>query len=164
MSLAGLAGYAAVAGPTLPALMCYSRVSVNSPQGSVAGFDPRAEVALEGAPSGAGDTPGPAGEVLAILPGDDRVDVSLLAARPAWLVLADTFAPGWEATLDGGDQQLSILRANAAFRAVRVPAGRHEVAMRYRAPGGAAGRWLALLAGGILAVWLVAGLLAGRRA
>jgi len=42
----------------------------------------------------------------------------------------DAYDPGWRATLDGGAAPL--LRANVAFRAVPVPAGRHEVELRYR--------------------------------
>jgi uncharacterized membrane protein YfhO len=45
-------------------------------------------------------------------------------------VVADTYDPGWKATVDGRDAPL--LRANLAFRAVPVDAGRHTVEMRYR--------------------------------
>jgi hypothetical protein len=48
---------------------------------------------------------------------------------PAHLVVTDTWFPGWHATVDGAAQP--IHRANHAFRAVRVPAGRHEVVMTY---------------------------------
>jgi uncharacterized membrane protein YfhO len=44
-------------------------------------------------------------------------------------VLADTFYPGWQATLDG--KPVEILRADHAFRAVAFPPGEHRVTFRY---------------------------------
>ncbi|HYK87348.1 MAG TPA: YfhO family protein [Acidobacteriota bacterium] len=49
------------------------------------------------------------------------------------LVLLDSFYPGWNATLDG--DQVPILRANYAFRAVEVPRGKHVVEFRYTPTG-----------------------------
>jgi len=45
-------------------------------------------------------------------------------------VLTDQDYPGWEATVDG--TPTPILRANYAFRAVRVPAGTSIVEFQYR--------------------------------
>jgi len=56
--------------------------------------------------------------------------VDVTAETDALLVLADTYYPGWSATVDG--RATEILRANYAFRAIEVPAGRHEVALVYR--------------------------------
>ncbi len=57
-----------------------------------------------------------------------RIDIE--TASEAFLVLSDTWYPGWETTVDG--EQASCYRANLAFRAVRVPPGRHVVEFRYR--------------------------------
>ena len=46
-----------------------------------------------------------------------------------YLVIADSFVPGWSATEDG--RPIPILRADVAFRAVPVWPGTHEVVMRY---------------------------------
>ena len=52
-----------------------------------------------------------------------------MASGPAHLVILDAYAPGWTATVDG--RAASLLRANGAFRAIAVPAGRHTVECRY---------------------------------
>ena len=48
---------------------------------------------------------------------------------PGYLVLVDSYYPGWLAYVDG--RRVPILRANYAFRAVEVPAGEHRVEFRY---------------------------------
>jgi hypothetical protein len=93
-------------------------------------FDFRHEVLLaEGLPPRPPGV-GSAGEsrVLSYLP--DRVQLEVRARRAAVVVLLDSYDPGWRAWLDG--QPARILRVNAAFRAVAVPAGEHLVEMRYR--------------------------------
>lgn len=46
-----------------------------------------------------------------------------------YLVLSDTYFPGWEATVDG--QAVPILQANGAFRAIPTTAGTHQVVFEY---------------------------------
>lgn len=82
----------------------------------------------------------------------EEVRVRVASACPGYLVLADTLVPGWSATLDGADA--AILHGDYAFRAVRVPAGEHEVVFRYRAPGLRLGAALSL-AGVVLLVALL---------
>ena len=67
----------------------------------------------------------------------ERVAVETDSPSPAYLVLADTFVPGWSATLDG--RPASIRPAFVAFRAVYVPGGRHRAVFRYRPAGFRAG-------------------------
>lgn len=47
-----------------------------------------------------------------------------------YLVVADAFAPGWHATVDG--EPVPLFPADVAFRAVAVPEGEHDVEMVYR--------------------------------
>lgn len=49
-----------------------------------------------------------------------------------YLVLTDTFFPGWRADVDGADSE--ILRANYAFRAVELTPGKHRIHFYYQ-PG-----------------------------
>ncbi|HSL47963.1 MAG TPA: YfhO family protein [Candidatus Deferrimicrobiaceae bacterium] len=52
---------------------------------------------------------------------------------PGYVYVADGFDPGWRARVDG--RASPVLRANRAFKAVRVEAGRHEVRLEYRPLG-----------------------------
>ncbi len=92
-------------------------------------FEPSKDAILAGGPRLAGSA-GFRGtsRLLALRP--DRVRVEAEASEPGLLVLADAYDPGWTATVDG--RAAPVLRANVAFRAVPVPAGRHEVEMVYR--------------------------------
>ncbi len=60
----------------------------------------------------------------------DRIELSVDAKADSIVVVSDTDYPGWEATVDG--VATPILRANLAFRAVALPAGKHQVTMRFR--------------------------------
>lgn len=82
----------------------------------------------------------------------DRVRVDVTTAAPGILVVADTWMPGWSATLDG--QPVELLCANRAQRAVVLPKpGRHRIEMRYDPPGLLLG---AIVSAASWACWLTA--------
>lgn len=47
----------------------------------------------------------------------------------AFLATSEIFYPGWEATIDG--KQVTIMENNLAFRALYVPAGKHQIVFSY---------------------------------
>lgn len=96
------------------------------------GFDPLTGTRAECADADPPAAEGSAGAVEVVAYEAERVELKATAARPAWVVLADAYAPGWEARVD--DQPAAILRANYAVRAVEVPAGAHRVVFTYRTP------------------------------
>ena len=91
------------------------------------------EVLIADLPARIAPDPAFAGTVAALEIRPDRVHVDVEANAPAWLVMVDTFDAGWRARVDGSPVELR--RANVAFRAVRVPPGRHAVDLVYRPTG-----------------------------
>jgi hypothetical protein len=89
---------------------------VEAPESAVAGI----------APAPGGTSPG-SSTVLSYTPGSITVETE--AQRPALLVVAETYYPGWHATVDG--QPAAILRANYLSQGVVVPEGKHTVELRY---------------------------------
>jgi hypothetical protein len=76
-------------------------------------------------------TVGTSADSTAIVAGEttQRTVIDVNAAADGFLVLSDTYYPGWVATLD--DRSAPIYRANYVGRAVFVPAGRHTVVFEY---------------------------------
>lgn len=97
------------------------------------GFDPSADVALEvpARASCASGTVRPA----STLPGRRVFDAELDGS--GYLLVRDSYARGWSATVDG--RAAPLLRANGKHQAVPLDAGRHRVELRYRPPGLVAG-------------------------
>lgn len=60
----------------------------------------------------------------------ERVIIDVRANQDAYVLLTDSWYPGWVARVDG--VQVPIERGNYIFRAVRVSAGTHRVEMEYR--------------------------------
>jgi len=93
----------------------------------------------------------------------DEVVVRVRADAPRYLVLADSYSPGWHATVDGAP--VTIERANYLFRAVAVPAGDHTVVWQYRPTsllvGGAVSVGAVLVMG--MLIWRGLGLRNARR-
>jgi O-antigen/teichoic acid export membrane protein len=93
------------------------------------------------------------------------VDVALDA--PGWLVLADSYFPGWRAYVrpqdagEGAEQSVPILRAAGNFRAVHLPAGQHTVRFKYTPDSVKVGFFISFLA--VMALLLLIGVWLWRR-
>jgi hypothetical protein len=61
---------------------------------------------------------------------DGLLRMAVQAPGPTFLVVAESFYPGWTATLDG--RPAAIVRTNVAFQGVRVPEGKHAVVFSFR--------------------------------
>jgi hypothetical protein len=114
-------------------------------------FDPRRTVVIEAEVPRMPDGPLGAARASIVQDEPDRVVVDTTSDRAVWLVLNDTFAPGWSATVDG--RPATILRANGLVRTVALAAGPHRVAFAY-APAtvklGAGISLVALVSAGLL--------------
>lgn len=60
---------------------------------------------------------------------DNLVESEVVASQAGFLVLTDTWYPGWKAYVDG--KETPIMRTNYTFRGVVVPEGKHEVVFSY---------------------------------
>lgn len=78
--------------------------------------------------------------------GTDTVNASVTANSPHLLCFSIPYSTGWRAELDG--QPAVLLRANEENLALELPAGTHQVVLRYRTPFLSAGRWVSI--GGLL--------------
>lgn len=76
------------------------------------------------------------------------VEVAASLEQPGFLVLSDSYYPGWKAYMDG--REVPLLRADYALRAVQLDAGSHRVRFSYEPDSFRLG--LALSALGLLAV------------
>lgn len=72
-----------------------------------------------------GDTSNPVGRVERESGTADAREISVRMNRRGFLVINQSFYPGWKAWVDG--ERTEVIRANYAVMAVRVPAGDHRV-------------------------------------
>ena len=92
---------------------------------------------------------------------DARVELRAELTRGGLVVLNDTWADGWSATVDGRPAEELVV--NTLARGVDVPAGVHRVVWSYRTPGFVTGLALTLAGIAIALAWLTWGLLGRRR-
>jgi hypothetical protein len=122
-------------------------------------FDPATTLILEAdtlnGVSNSGGRPDTGPEPLVVTETFNTVTIRGALNEPGWVVLADTYYPGWVASVDG--EPAAILPANHAFRAVAVAAGEHTVRFEYRPRSFQLGLLLSLTG---LVGWLVAAFLA----
>ncbi|MGH2522354.1 MAG: YfhO family protein, partial [Anaerolineales bacterium] len=120
-------------------------------------FDPGTTVILEADDPGAFPYAAPFPSTsLTASPNAVTIPVSL--DRPGWVVLSDTYYPGWAAFVDG--QPARLLHADYAFRAVAVGQGEHVLEFRYQPRSFQIGLWISGLS---WLAWLGAAMWAWRR-
>jgi hypothetical protein len=73
----------------------------------------------------------------------NQVKLDVTCPARCYLVLGDSYLPGWQATIDGTVTQ--IYRTDAVVRGVLVPGGSHRVEFRYRPRSIVVGLWSVLL-------------------
>lgn len=61
---------------------------------------------------------------------DTEIEIELISENGGFLVLMDTFYPGWRVFIDGKESK--IYQANYIFRAVEIPKGNHFVKFEYK--------------------------------
>ena len=61
---------------------------------------------------------------------DESMSVSIDAPRAGWVLVNETYYPGWVATVDGAPAK--IVRANGFVRALAVGPGEHRIEMEFR--------------------------------
>jgi len=108
------------------------------------------------------DFEGTAGEAIILADRDREVVVSVRAPRAGYLVLCDTFYPGWKCVV--GDREVPIFRVNGYARGVALPAGEHIVRFVYEPMSFYAGLWITLVTSTVTAVVLVVVWLKNRAA
>jgi hypothetical protein len=92
--------------------------------------------------------------------GPNSVHMTVHTDAPALLVLSDVYYLGWQGYVDG--QKVPIHRTDATFRGVVVPAGSHEVQMRFLPRSFLIGLGLATIGLVTLLVALLPDRIAGR--
>ena len=92
----------------------------------------------------------------------NEVTITVQAPIPCFLVLADSYFEGWLAFIRPTDardpslaeKSLHVYRANGAFRAVQIPAGRYVVRFKYSPNSVKFGLYLSFLSGIVLILTL----------
>ena len=106
---------------------------------------PMPEVAL---PRGAG----PGDEVVVTETAPERLELTARSSAPGLLVVSQAYAEGWNAYVD--DEQVEVLQTNHALQGVPLPAGEHEVMLRYEPRSVTIGLWGTGLASvAMLGIW-----------
>lgn len=77
------------------------------------------------------------------------MELSCFLESPGWVVLSDTFYPGWRSWVNG--KEVEIQKAYLQMRAVRAEAGNNKIVFEYRPKSWKIGKAIALIGLVILA-------------
>jgi hypothetical protein len=118
-------------------------------------FDPyRTALTPEGASPPRVDAGGPSGSATIMDWSDGALRVDTNAPGPRFLVVAQSYYPGWRASIDG--KPVGIIRTNVAFQGVTVPAGKHTVLFSFVPTSLRLAVAIALLGIAVIAIYLLA--------
>jgi hypothetical protein len=115
----------------VPKAFCPARIEAISDRAAALdrlaapGFDPRTTAVV----AGPGTPPSASCSAQLVEYGAQNLSVTVDAAAETTLVVDDVAYPGWSATVDG--RSIPIQTVDTILRGVRVPAGRHLVAMSF---------------------------------
>ncbi|HYL77444.1 MAG TPA: YfhO family protein [Bryobacteraceae bacterium] len=82
-------------------------------------------------------------------PSSDEIHLETNLTQSGFVHVIESDDPGWAATVDGIPTKIDL--ANGFAMAIQVPAGKHEVQLRYKTPGRRAGLAMSLLSVALLA-------------
>lgn len=109
-------------------------------------FDPRQtallEVRADELPNLSGGALAPESTIRLVSYEPTRLTLETDAPQATVAVVSELFYPGWEATVDGVARPVYL--TDFLLRGVAVPAGRHRIEMRYRAPAARNGALISL--------------------
>jgi hypothetical protein len=133
--------------PIPRALLVHQVVAATSPDEALTYFesaelDPTRTVVIEGSNLPPPTQPTQPGQAEITRETPQVVEITTESDADGYLVLLDSYYPGWKATVD--DNSTQLYRANYLVRAVFVPAGRHIVRFEYQPAPFRTGVWLAL--------------------
>ncbi len=94
------------------------------------GFDPCTTLLLEKSTVGTGAHASANASIRLNKATSDATSHLVITDKPGFLVFSEPYSPGWKWSIDGWTVQ--AVRANFAFSAVAVPAGKHQVDRIYR--------------------------------
>lgn len=94
------------------------------------------------------------GEAMIVAEDPCHVQIEAMMQTAGLVVLADTWHPGWQATLDG--EAVDVLRVNTLLRGIVTPPGKHRILFRYQPASFRRGLLLLYAAVAALGVWLLA--------
>lgn len=95
-------------------------------------FDPCTTVVLEHSTVGAGSHGIANASIKLIVSSPSSASYEVITDKPGFLIFSEPYIPGWKWIIDGW--RIDSVRANFAFQAVAVPAGKHSIDRIYR-PG-----------------------------
>jgi Bacterial membrane protein YfhO len=95
-----------------------------------ADVDPRATALIEGVPPNLQQPPAGSDDSVTITNYEnDQIILSVNAATDGMVMLSEVYDPGWRAYIDG--KRTTVYQADYILRGVAVPAGDHEIVLRY---------------------------------